>query len=197
MSIFEAMERLAGAALLALAPAAGVAAAAQHRGRGVDLVAALRARGAGNLIDGYVGELTREIWVGAETRSLPQEALERHFADLAGIISSYEISEECLDGALSASAGGDRGRRIAVDVFLKARVDGALEAHDLSDDVAMFVLERSFARLVRERQRITALAPMLREFVGEGATAARHCRSLMANSSGWVRMLPRMRMTRP
>jgi len=172
MSIFEAMERLAGAALLALAPAAGVAVAAQHRGRGVDLVAALRARGAGDLVDGYVGELTREIWVGAETRSLPQEALERHFTDLAQIIAGYEIAEECLDGALSASAGGDRGRRIAVDLFLKARTDGALEAHKLSDDVAMFVLERSFGRLVRERQRISLLAPMLREFTGAGPISA-------------------------
>jgi tetratricopeptide (TPR) repeat protein len=171
MSIFEAMERLAGAALLALAPAAGVAVPAQHRGRGRDLIAMLRARGGGDLVDGYVGELTREIWVGAETRSLPQEALERHFADLAEVIASYEIAEPCLDGALSPSAGGDRGRRIAVDLFLKARTDGAIAARKLSDDVAMFVLERSFARLVRERQRIAALAPMLREFLGPPDTA--------------------------
>ena len=66
MSIFEAMERLAGAALLALAPAAGVAVPAQHRSRSMDLVAMLRTRGGGDLVDGYVGELTREIWVGAE-----------------------------------------------------------------------------------------------------------------------------------
>lgn len=171
MSIFEAMERLAGAALLALAPAAGVAVPAQQRGSGKELVAALRARGAGDLVDGYVGELTREIWVGAETRSLPQEALERHFADLAEIITRYEIAQECLDEALSASAGGDRGRRIAVDLFLKARADGTLEAHNLSDDVAMFVLERSFSRLVRERQRITAMAPMLREFAAPSAAS--------------------------
>ena len=168
MSIFEAMERLAGAALLALAPAAGVAVPAQHRSRSTDLVAMLRARGGGDLVDGYVGELTREIWVGAETRSLPQEALERHFRDLADVIAGSEISEACLDGALSPAAGGDRGRRIAVDLFLKARAEGALEARDLSDDVAMFVLERTFARLVRERQRIMALAPMLKEFFGAG-----------------------------
>ena len=55
--------------------------------------------------------------------------------------------------------------------IVACRADGALEAHNLSDDVAMFVLERSFARLVRERQRIAALAPMLREFVGTGAAA--------------------------
>ncbi len=172
MSIFEAMERLAGAALLALAPAAGVTVPADHRSRGPGVVALLRGRGAGDLVDGYVGELTREIWVGAETRSLPQEALERHFADLAEIISGYDIDEACLDGALSASAGGDRGRRIAVDLFLKARADGALDARKLSDDVAMFVLERSFARLVRERQRIMSLAPMLNEFVGARAASA-------------------------
>jgi tetratricopeptide (TPR) repeat protein len=172
MSIFEAMERLAGAALLALAPASGVAILAEHRSRGVHLVAALRARGAGDLVDGYVGELTREIWVGAETRSLPQEQLERHFAELAEILADYEISEACLEGALSASAGGDRGRRIAVDLFLKARSDGVLAARNLSEDVAMFVLERSFARLVRERQRITSLAPMLREFLGPQPNAA-------------------------
>src|SRR5690606_13553903 len=135
---------------------------AQHRSRSMDLVATLRARGGGDLVDGYVGELTREIWVGAETRSLPQEALERHFRDLADVIAGSEISEACLDGALSPAAGGDRGRRIAVDLFLKARAEGALEARDLSDDVAMFVLERTFARLVRERQRIMALGPMLK-----------------------------------
>jgi len=173
MSIFEAMERLAGAALLALSPAAGVPVPLLHRGRGQDLIAALRARGGGDLVDGYVGELTREIWVGAETRSLPQEALERHFSDLAEIISSYEIDEACLEGALSPTAGGDRGRRIAVDLFLKARTDGALEARKLSDDVAMFVLERSFARLVRERQRISALVPVLRDFAGPPAPAAK------------------------
>ena len=172
MSIFEAMERLAGAALLALAPAAGIVVPAAHRGRGVDLVVALRARGAGDLVDGYVGELTREIWVGAETRSLPQEALEGHFSDLAEIIAAYEIDSACLDGALSSSAGGDRGRRVALDLFLKARGDGVLAARKLSDDVAMFVLERSFARLVRERQRITALAPMLREFLGPPPASA-------------------------
>ena len=172
MSIFEAMERLAGAALLALAPAAGVTTIAEHRSRGVHLVAALRARGAGDLVDGYVGELTREIWVGAETRSLPQEQLERHFAELAEILADYEISEACLEGALSASAGGDRGRRIAVDLFLKARSDGVLAARNLSEDVAMFVLERSFARLVRERQRISSLAPMLREFLGPQPSVA-------------------------
>ncbi len=172
MSIFEAMERLAGAALLALAPAAGVTVPADHRSRGSGVVALLRGRGAGDLVDGYVGELTREIWVGAETRSLPQEALERHFTDLAEIISGYDIDEACLDGALSASAGGDRGRRIAVDLFLKARTDGALEARKLSDDVAMFVLERSFARLVRERQRITSLTPLLNEFVGARSAPA-------------------------
>jgi len=174
MSIFEAMERLAGAALLALAPAAGVAVPAQQRDRGRDLVAALRARGAGDLVDGYVGEVTREIWVGAETRSLPQEALERHFSDLAEIIATYDVTDACLDGALSPSAGGDRARRIAVDLFLKARSDGALDARKLSDDVAMFVLERSFARLVRERQRISTLVPVLKEFLGPsiGAPAA-------------------------
>ncbi|MFN3746009.1 MAG: hypothetical protein ACK4TL_15015 [Hyphomicrobiaceae bacterium] len=170
MSIFEAMERLAGAALLALAPAAGVAVPAQHRGRGVDLIAMLRARGGGDLVDGYVGELTREIWVGAETRSLPQDALERHFADLAELMPSYEIAEACLVGALSPSAGGDRGRRIAVDLFLKARADGALAAHKLSDDVAMFILERSFSRLVRERERISTLVPMLKAFLGPPLT---------------------------
>ncbi len=110
MSIFEAMERLAGAALLALAPALKVAVPTSQRGRGMDLVQMLRQRGAGDLIDGYVGELTREIWVGAETRSLPQEALERHFRDLAAIIAVCDLSDEAIAGALAPGAGGDRAR---------------------------------------------------------------------------------------
>ena len=164
MSIFEAMERLAGAALLALAPALKVAVPPPQRGRGMDLVQMLRQRGAGDLIDGYVGELTREIWVGAETRSLPQEALERHFRDLAGIIATCDLSDEAIAGALAPAPGGDRARRIAIDLFLKARDDGALEAHNLSEDVALFVLERSFARLLRDPQRIAALSPLVAEF---------------------------------
>lgn len=165
MSIFEAMERLAGAALLALSPALKVVVPPPQRGRGIDLVQMLRQRGAGDLIDGYVGELTREIWVGAETRSLPQEALERHFRDLAGIVAGCEVSDEALTGALAPTPGGDRARRIAIDLFLKARDDGALETHRLSEDVALFVLERSFARLLRDPHRITALSPLVAEFI--------------------------------
>jgi tetratricopeptide (TPR) repeat protein len=164
MSIFEAMERLAGAALLALAPALKVAVPTRQRGRGMDLVQMLRQRGAGDLVDGYVGELTREIWVGAETRSLPQEALERHFRDLAAIIATCDLSDEAIAGALAPAPGGDRARRIAIDLFLKSRDDGALEAHGLSEDVALFVLERSFARLLRDPQRISALSPLVAEF---------------------------------
>jgi tetratricopeptide (TPR) repeat protein len=175
MSIFEAMERLAGAALLALAPALKVTVPPRHRGRGMDLVQMLRQRGAGDLIDGYVGELTREIWVGAETRSLPQEALERHFRDLAGIVAVCDLSDEAIAGALGPAAGGERARRIAIDLFLKARDDGALETHKLSEDVALFVLERSFARLLRDPQRVVALSPLVAEFSATpeaGATAA-------------------------
>lgn len=164
MSIFEAMERLAGAALLALAPALKVTVPPRYRGRGMDLVQMLRQRGAGDLIDGYVGELTREIWVGAETRSLPQEALERHFRDLAGIVAVCDLSDEAIAGALAPAAGGERARRIAIDLFLKARDDGALETHKLSEDVALFVLERSFARLLRDPQRVVALSPLVAEF---------------------------------
>jgi tetratricopeptide (TPR) repeat protein len=165
MSIFEAMERLAGAALLALAPALKVVVPPSQRGRGMDLVQMLRQRGAGDLIDGYVGELTREIWVGAETRSLPQEALERHFRDLAGIVATCELSDEAIAGALTPGPGGDRARRIAIDLFLKARDDGALEAHKLSEDVALFVLERSFARLLRDPQRVAALSSLVAESI--------------------------------
>jgi tetratricopeptide (TPR) repeat protein len=165
MSIFEAMERLAGAALLALAPALKVAVPSPQRGRGMDLVRMLRQRGAGDLIDGYVGELTREIWVGAETRSLPQEALERHFRDLAGIVAACELSDEAIAGALAPGPGGDRARRVAIDLFLKARDDGALEAHKLSEDVALFVIERSFARLLRDPPAIAALSPLMAEFI--------------------------------
>ena len=171
MSIFEAMERLAGAALLALAPALRVGVPAQQRGRGMDFVRLLRQRGAGDLIDGYVGELTREIWVGAETRSLPQEALELHFRNLASVVASHSPSDESLADILTPATGGaDKARRIAVDLFLQSRETGALAAHKLSDDVAMFVLERSFARLLRDPSRISALSALMLEFIS-GAPA--------------------------
>jgi tetratricopeptide (TPR) repeat protein len=165
MSIFEAMERLAGAALLALAPAVQVAVPQQQRNRGAELVRFLRQRGAGDIVDGYVGELTREIWVGAETRSLPQEALETHFRNLATVVAEHTPSEESLAGLLTPAAGADRARGIAVDLFLQSRETGALAKHELSDDVALFVLERSFARLLRDTSRISGLSSLLLEFV--------------------------------
>lgn len=172
MSIFEAMERLAGAALLTLAPALQVAVPPQQRSRGVDLVQLMRARGAGDIVDGYVGELTREIWVGAETRSLPQEELEHHFKSLAEIIAQHTIEADCLEGILAPDAGNDRARRIAIDLFLKSRDGNALATQKLSEDVALFVLERSFARLLREPQRLTALTPLLSELASGSAPAA-------------------------
>ncbi len=172
MSIFEAMERLAGAALLALAPVMRVGVPAQQRGRGMDFVRMLRQRGAGDVIDGYVGELTREIWVGAETRSLPQEALELHFRNLAAIVATHTPSDESLAGILTPAPGTDRARGIAVDLFLQARETGALAAHKLSDDVAMFVLERSFARLLRDPPRIIALSSLLLEFISSAPAQA-------------------------
>jgi tetratricopeptide (TPR) repeat protein len=131
----------------------------------------MRSRGAGDVIDGYVGELTREIWVGAETRSLPQEELELHFKSLAEIIAQHAVEDECLEGIFTPDAGNDRARRIAIDLFLKARDGNALATQKLSEDVALFVLERSFARLLREPQRLTALAPLLTEFAS-GTPAA-------------------------
>ncbi len=165
MSIFEAMERLAGAALLALAPAVQVAVPQQQRGRGAEFVRFLRQRGAGDIVDGYVGELTREIWVGAETRSLPQEALELHFRNLATVVAAHPPSEESLAGLLTPTAGTDRARRLAVDLFLQVRESGALAEHELSDDVTLFVLERSFARLLRDTPRFAALSSLMLEFV--------------------------------
>ncbi len=183
MSIFEAMERLAGAALLTLAPALQVAVSPQQRSRGVDLVQLMRARGAGDIIDGYVGELTREIWVGAETRSLPQEELEHHFKSLADIIALHTVEADCLDGILTPDAGNDRARRIAIDLFLKSRDGNALATQKLSEDVALFVLERSFARLLREPQRLSALAPLLTELTS-GAATAPHAASAATAGAG-------------
>lgn len=180
MSIFESMERLAGTALLALAPAMHVAVPPQQRTRAVELVALMRGRDAGDLIDVYVGELTREIWVGAETRSLPQEALEQHFRDLADIVAGHSIAEDCLDGGLAAPAGNDRARRIALDLFLKARADGSIATRKLSEDVSLFVLERSFACLLREPQRLAALAPILTEFGGVATPEAKPAASAAA-----------------
>ena len=171
MSIFEAMEGLAGAALLTLAPALQVGVPPQQRSRGVDLVQLMRSRGVGDVIDGYVGELTREIWVGAETRSLPQEELELHFKSLAEIIAQHAVEDECLEGIFTPDAGNDRARRIAIDLFLKTRDGNALATQKLSEDVALFVLERSFARLLREPQRLTALAPLLTEFASRTPAA--------------------------
>lgn len=154
MSIFEAMEGLAGAALLALAPASGLTPSGAERGCGAAVVAALREQGHAEVVDDLVGEMTREVWVGSQTRTLAQDDIERHFGALARIVAQVDIAPAILAAMADGSGGNDLGRRIGVDLFGKAQAAGLLAPEGVRDDVSLFLLDRVFTHLTGDRARL-------------------------------------------
>jgi len=135
----------------------------------------LRSNGTAGTLDAVVDALARDVWVGAETRSLPQQLLEQHATALAQLILSVRPQPAHLAHAVDRArtgggvAGGEpASRRIAVDIFSRARAAGHVAAHGLRDDVALFMIDRAYGHLLDEPTVAPALASSVKAF-------ARHC----------------------
>ena len=170
MALFEALGQLVGAALLTAAPACDIHAVPADDAAKIFPVW-LKAHGETATLDAIVDALAREIWVGAETRGLTQQALEHHAQAIAGLLSSYPPQSSALAQAIERgrAAGPPHSepvaRRIAVDIFARARSAGAIAAAGLKDDVTLFMVDRVYAHLIDEAKALIKLTPALREFV--------------------------------
>lgn len=174
MALFEALGQLSGAALLTAAPACDILIAPEVA-KDIEAFAGWsRGRSEASALDAVVDALAREIWVGAETRGLSQQALEAHASAIAKIIASYppqgsqlaQAVERSRAGAAGDSFAGDSfARRIAVDIFSRARGAGAVSASNLKDDVTLFMIDRVYAHLLDEPKVLFRLAPVITAYL--------------------------------
>lgn len=183
MALFEALAELVGAAIIAAAPA-DVEIPAEVAQQSGAFAHWLRTNGQGAVLDTIVDALAREIWVGGETRNLSQHALEHHARALGGVILANrpqaahlaQAIERARTGVTGQSAGSEpAARRVAVDIFARARGKGAIAAASLKDDIALFMIDRTYAHLLDEPGVLTALTPSLKGFAaahGEPKPAA-------------------------
>jgi len=170
MALFEALGEFVASALLSSAPACKLTIPGPVAARPAMLVTWLRERGESQSLNAAVDALAREIWVGAETRSLSQQAIELHVQALTGLLPAHAPSATHLGQAIERASSGQpatvasgetTGRRLAVDVFARARASGAIGAASLKDDVALFLLDRMFTHLVDDAVLMAGLKGML------------------------------------
>lgn len=176
MALFEALGELVGAALISAAPAFEIGLSANQTAKYRELTPWLRAQAdAGSTAaDGIVDALARDIWVSTETRGLAQNAIENHALAVAELLIAYPPQAALLKQAIDRTwAGqGQTGastepavRRIAVDVFGRARAGLGAQPTGLKDDVALLLIDRVYAHILDDRKVLAALAPALAAFV--------------------------------
>lgn len=182
MALFEALAELVGSAMISVAPACGVTVETKAGAeRSAGFAQWLRNKGAATALDTVVDALARDIWVSAETRQLAQQVLEEHAGAVAGLLQTYPPQAAHLTLAIDRSrtgvtGGGAQGdpiaRRIAVDIFARARGKGALAAAGLKDDVTLLMVDRVYAHLLDDPMVLKSLAPELAAFLAAPAAKA-------------------------
>lgn len=174
MALFEALGQLSGAALLTAAPACDIHIAPEVVKDIESFCGWLKGRSEAAALDAVVDPLVREIWVGAETRGLSQQALEAHALAIAKILVAFppqgsQLAQAVERGRAVAAGGAAVGesfaRRIAVDIFARARGAGALSTSNLKDDVTLFMIDRVYAHLLDEPKVLFRLAPLMTAYL--------------------------------
>ena len=182
MALFEGLGQLAAAVLFTSASACDIHIASEAMKDYAAFPAWLQGRGETSALDSIVDALAREIWVGAETRGLTQQALDHHAHSLAKLLTAFppqaaHLSQALDRGRAGSAAGGASGseafaRRIAVDIFARARSAGGVAAASLKDDVTLFMIDRVYAHLLDEPKALFRLAPVLTEFLAAKSAPA-------------------------
>ena len=176
MALFDALSELVGTAVLTAAPLCDLIVPPEIVKNGGKLAQWLQSRGeAAPLVD-IIDALAREIWVGAETRGLSQHALEHHVAAVGGILAGFAPSRILLQQAVERARTGTLpgsgqaepvARRIAVDVFARARAQGAVASAGIKDDVTLFLIDRVYAHLLDEPRTLLTMGPALADLIAE------------------------------
>lgn len=209
MSLYEALEELVGAGVLACAPACDIAVAPGKVVEGGRFLVLMRERGAAAFITPVIDALSREIWLGRDSRGVPHQVSEAHARALVAVLEMNRPEPQEVAGALEkarsgAPAGPDAeppSRAIALNVFARSRAGGGITQSGLWDEIALFLLERLFAHLLDDPSVLEGLRPAIVQFLApeaEPTAAAASARApAKAEKPRASAPLPRVTAARP
>ena len=149
MGLYESLDVLVGAGLIASAPAVGCPMPAGAVRDGARLSALLRSRGEADAFGAVLDALAREIWLSQESKGLSLAEAEEHALAMAGALDACRPDPEDIRAALGFPAPGAPRKangvhsiegRIAADVVSRAARMGALRADERAQDLAGFLL---------------------------------------------------------
>jgi tetratricopeptide (TPR) repeat protein len=176
MSLFSALSELIGGAALAASPACDLALPAETLAERRLFVDWLAVRDEIRDLRTVVEAVGRDIWTANETRGLAQGDLEAHVLATGEILSEHppaaallaEVAAKLKQTAPGQTHGGESvARRIAHDLVGRARAAGRLTALGVSDDVVLFLVERSFSHLAGDMKALLRLGPALADYAAE------------------------------
>lgn len=177
MALFEALGELAGTAILTAAPACDLAISPEALANRGKFSGWLQVRGDAVALNGIVDALAREIWVSAETRGHTQQVLEHHAVVIASILATFLPAHAHLSQAIERARSSDPAgasepiaRRISVDIFARARSQGAISSANLKDDVSLFLIDQVYAHLLDTPAVLLGMAPAIGDFIASQAS---------------------------
>lgn len=179
MSLYEALEGLVGAGLMAAAPVCDVEFAANANRNGTQLFALLRERGVAGHVTPVIDAMSREIWTGRDENGMPRQiseghvqaltsVLQLHHPDPAEIVAAVEKARSGFSGHIGTSVSPSLS--IAEAVLRRAKSGSALGDGERGQAAASFLLHRLFAHLLDDPGLLPTLKPVLFEYRGHGLT---------------------------
>ena len=177
MGLYESLDVLVGAGLVASAPAVGCPMPAGAARDGARLSALLRARAEADAFGAVLDALAREIWLSQESKGLSLAEAEEQALALVGALDACRPDPDDVRAALGFAAAGASGKangsdaieaRIAADVVARAVRMRVLGADARTQDIAGFLLERMLAHVFADRGLLPALVPAFQAFAADG-----------------------------
>lgn len=175
MSLYEALDQFVGAGVLACAAVVGHAMPDGQLIDGAGFSRFLRERKNGEEIGFVLDAFAHEIWLAQDQRGFPQRVCEAHAAGLAPLLGLVRLTAADLLPAVETArnalaAGGQSGRPPArqqlAEIWLaRARPGGHLLRAGLIEDIARFLLETLFHHVIEQPRLLTAVKPMLAEYM--------------------------------
>jgi tetratricopeptide (TPR) repeat protein len=167
VSLYESLDRLLAAGLMACAPALGCALPA-GAGDGSAFSRFLRGRGEGEEFGRVLDVLAQEIWLARDRRGFPQEICEGHALALAEVLGTVrpggEQIAQALEQAVKANGHGPAHsihQSVAADVMARARAGQLVQRARLVEEVALFLLEQLFFYLLTGPRLLMIVRPAL------------------------------------
>jgi tetratricopeptide (TPR) repeat protein len=178
MALYESLEQLVGAAVLACAPAVGCPIEARWIREGARFALHLRQRTEGQATGDVLDALARDVWLAQDSRGIPHTVSEAHAVALVDVLARVPPRPQDVAAGIEKARAGFAGpsdggvpahRRIAADVVARAEALGAAvdgRGSPLDEAVSIFLLDRLLAHLLDDPGLLASLAAVVREFTG-------------------------------